>query len=75
MNASQRAAQLRAQADSLDSIGELEQAAAEAKTAYRQNPTAQNREAHRAAAAALNGARALTRDDDMVISTGADEEG
>lgn len=61
MDTTERAAALRALADQLDGLGGLEQAAAEAKAAYRDDPSETNKAAHRAASAALNAARAESR--------------
>lgn len=68
MNASGRAAQLRAEADALESLADLEAEAVAAKAAYREDPSEKSRAAHRAASAALNDARSTTRPDVVVVS-------
>lgn len=58
---SERLADLRAQQADLEALAAAEDAAAEAKAAYRKNQTDENKAAHRAASAALNDARAKYR--------------
>lgn len=71
MSAQERAAALRAQAESLDAIAELETAAAEAKAAYQaDNTNPELRAAHREASQALADAREEMRQDPVVISSG-----
>lgn len=61
MSSTDRAAELRAQAEQLDKLAELEHAAASAKTAYAADPSEANRSAHRAAQDALREARWTAR--------------
>jgi hypothetical protein len=61
VKASERSTELRALADQLESLAELEEAAAEAKQRYRDDPSEENKEAHRAAGRALSDARAESR--------------
>jgi len=70
MSGSDRAAELRALADRYDEMDALETAAAEAKQAYRDNPTEETKAAHHAASAALNGARSEIRSAPVLPSSG-----
>lgn len=63
MTASQRAAELRAQADALESLNALEEVLAEAKAAFAADPCAETRAIKQEAALALREARALVRAD------------
>jgi hypothetical protein len=70
MNAAERAAELRAQADNLENLAGLEQAAEAATEKYRKSPTAKNKTAYRAAVEALRAARADARPADTTITIG-----
>lgn len=61
MPAADRAAQLRAEADTLDELAELEVTLLEAKDAYAQRPDAARRQAKQQAARTLRAARKRTR--------------
>jgi siroheme synthase (precorrin-2 oxidase/ferrochelatase) len=70
VSSSNRAAELRALADNLDRIGELEETAAQAKAAYRDDPTSEEaKAAHQEAAAALNSARAEARGSRVMVAS------
>lgn len=77
MSATERAAALRAEADALDTIADLEATAAQAKAKYQAHPTEKYKEAHRAASAALTNEREARRAvlteqrDATVTATGA----
>lgn len=70
MNAAERAAELRTQADNLETLAGLEQTAEAATEKYRKSPTAKNKTAYRQAAEALRAARADTRPADTTVTTG-----
>lgn len=69
MNSVERAAELRALADSLDVLAELETSAAAAKQAYRDDPSDANRDKHRDASTALNQARDAIRVSKVLVAT------
>lgn len=73
MSTDDRAAQLRALADDLEKIAKLEAAAANAKAAYRKDPTGRRKAAHRKASAELNEARDAARA--AGVMTAANEPG
>jgi hypothetical protein len=70
MNAAERAAELRAQADNLENLAGLEQAAEAATEKYRKSPTAKNKAAYREAVEALRAARAEARPAETTVTTG-----
>jgi hypothetical protein len=70
VNASDRAAELRAQADNLENLAGLEQAAESATEKYRKSPTAKNKTAYRSAVEALREARAAARPAEATVTTG-----
>jgi len=70
MNAAERAADLRAQADNLEVLSDLEQKAEAATEKYRKTPNTKNKAAHRAAAEALRAARADARPAETTVTTG-----
>lgn len=79
MSAADRAAELRAHADALDSAAELEKSLLAAKDAYAADPSPENRAAKQAAAQALRELRALWREGraglvggDAFVSTGSE---
>ncbi|MBN6054535.1 hypothetical protein JYK22_21515, partial [Nonomuraea sp. RK-328] len=76
VSSSDRAAELRAQADALDTLASLEADLIAAKQAYADEPTPENREAKQAAAVALREARSLTRTNGVSVGGDAyvDEE-
>lgn len=65
MSTNDKIADLRALTEALEEVAAAESAAAEAKAAYRANPTPENRAAHRAASQALNDAREAVRGTDV----------
>ena len=69
MNASERAAQLRALADQHEAMGELEDALDEALTAYRADPNEETKAAHAAASHALRAARAEARSSGVMVAS------
>lgn len=78
MSASERAAELRAQADALDGLADLEADLLAAKSNYADDPSPEVRAAKQDAALALRSARELVRADrvslvggDAVVSDGA----
>lgn len=77
MSATETAARLRAEADELDQIAELEAAAAQAKAKYQAHPTEKYKTGHREAGQALTNARearraAITEQRDATVTaTGA----
>jgi hypothetical protein len=73
MNAAERAAELRAQADSLETLADLEQKAEAATERYRKTPNAKNKAAYQQASAALRAARADTRPADTTVTAGEGE--
>lgn len=79
MTASERAAELRAQADALDALAELEADLLSAKDAFADDPNPETKAAKHAAAVALREARALSRADrtemvggDAFVSNGSE---
>lgn len=62
-----RAADLRTEADALDSLADLEADLLAAKDAYNSAPTEENRAARQAAAEALRRARAETRTEGVTV--------
>lgn len=67
MSSLDRAADLRAQADALESMASLESDLEAAKQAYRDNPTPEPRAAKQAAALALREARTRVRSDTVTV--------
>ena len=65
MSTHDRIAELKALQADLEVIADAESAAADAKAAYRDDPTPDNRAAHRAASQALNEAREKVRTADV----------
>ena len=61
MSTSDRIAELKALQATLEGVADAENAAADAKAAYRNDPTPENKEAHRAAGRALAEARDKVR--------------
>ncbi|ETK36145.1 hypothetical protein [Microbispora sp. ATCC PTA-5024] len=76
MSTADRAAELRAQADALDSIAGLEADLAKAKAAYAANPTEKTRAEKQRVALALREARATIRSEGHTVGGDAyvDEE-
>lgn len=74
MSASERAAQLRAQAEALEAVGGLEDAYEEALDAYREDPTEENKAAYLAAKEAFVAARTESRGDRAGLSITAEED-
>jgi len=70
MNAAEQAANLRAQADSLEALADLEQKADAATKAYRKTRSEKNKVAYRSAAEALRAARADARPAETTVTTG-----
>jgi hypothetical protein len=70
MNAAEQAANLRAQADSLEALADLEQKAESATKSYRKTRSEKNKAAYRSAVEALREARAKTRPADTTVTTG-----
>lgn len=69
MSSAARAAELRELADHFDAIGTLEEAAAQAKATYRDEPgDGDLKAAHNAAAAALRDARAEARSSGLLVA-------
>jgi hypothetical protein len=67
MSSADQAAELRARADTLEAMGELESDLLTAKEAYADNPTSETRAAKQRAAEALRTARVRVRADEVVI--------
>jgi pyruvate kinase len=70
VSASERAAALREQAERLDTIADLEEAAADAKAAYQADQNDRTKAAHRKASQALTDAREALRATAVVVSSG-----
>lgn len=70
MSSLDRAVELRAQADALETLASLEADVLAAKRAYNDDPSPENRAAKQAAMEALREARALTRTEG--VSVGGD---
>ncbi|WP_157251118.1 hypothetical protein [Nonomuraea typhae] len=67
MSSAERAAGLRAQADALERLAELEADLATAKSAHAADPTPESKAAKQETALALRQARALVREDGVAV--------
>jgi hypothetical protein len=70
MNAAERAAELRAEADNLETVAGLEATAESATKTYRKTKSAKNKAEYREAVEALRSARATARPTGAAVTTG-----